>query len=173
MQTLLKELFSTYYKDVYVYLYSLTHDASLAEDLASDVFLEVVKSISTFRGESDIKTWLFSIARHKCFAYFRQKKRQLEVEMLGEFCENYGKYENSLAQVEQSYVNKIVAKRIYELLNLEAERTRNIVLMRIEGFSFYEIGQKYGISESSARVIDFRAKAKIRKILKEEGFCDE
>ncbi len=173
MQKLLKELFSTYYKDVYFYLYSLTRDASLSEDLASEVFLEVVKSISTFRGEADIKTWLFSIARYKCFAYFRQKKRQLKVEMLSEFCEDYGRYENSIAQVEQRYVNKVVVKRIYELLNLENERTRNIVLMRMEGFSFYEIGQKYGISESSARVIDFRAKAKIRKILKEEGLDDE
>ena len=44
--------------------------------------------------------------------------------------------------------------------------------MRIEGYSFHEIGMKYGISESSARVIDFRAKEKIRKILKEEGLYD-
>ena len=85
MQTLLKELFSTYYKDVYTYLYSLSHDASLSEDLTSEVFLEVVKSIATFRGESDIKTWLFSIARHKWFAYLRQKKRQIKPELLSEF----------------------------------------------------------------------------------------
>lgn len=87
MQTLLKELFSTYYKDIYTYLYSLSHDAPLSEDLTSEVFLEVVKSIATFRGESDIKTWLFSIARHKWFAYLRQKKRQIKPELLSEFWE--------------------------------------------------------------------------------------
>ena len=63
--------------------------------------------------------------------------------------------------------------RIYHLLEQEPERTRNIVLMRLDGYSFYEIGQKYGISESSARVIDFRTKEKLRKILKKEGFADE
>lgn len=45
--------------------------------------------------------------------------------------------------------------------------------MRIEGFSFYEIGLQYNISESSARVIDFRAKSKIRTILKKEGLGNE
>ena len=45
--------------------------------------------------------------------------------------------------------------------------------MRLEGYSFYEIGAAYGISESSARVIDFRAKAKIRNILKREWFDDK
>ena len=78
MKQLLAELFEKYYIDVYTYLYSLCHDASLSEDLASDVFLEVVKSISTFRGESDIKTWLFSIARHRWFAYLKKKNRRFK-----------------------------------------------------------------------------------------------
>lgn len=162
MQTLLKELFSTYYKDVYTYLYSLSHDASLSEDLTSEVFLEVVKSIATFRGESDIKTWLFSIARHKWFAYLRQKKRQIKPELLSEF------WELQTQTVEDQLQNQLLAERIYQLLDQEPERTRGIVLMRIEGFSFYEIGLQYNISESSARVIDFRAKSKIRTILKKE-----
>lgn len=167
MQELLKELFASYYKDVYTYLYSLSHDAPLSEDLASEVFLEVVKSIVKFRGESDIKTWLFAIARHKWFAYLRQKKRQVEIETLSEF------YDRSGQTVDESYQHYALAERIYTLLDAEPKRTQSIVRMRIEGFSFYEIGIKHGISESSARVIDFRTKAKIRKILKEEGFVNE
>ena len=46
VQRLLEKLFHTYYKDIYRYLYSLTHDASLSEDLTSEVFLEAVKSIA-------------------------------------------------------------------------------------------------------------------------------
>ena len=84
MKQLLAELFEKYYIDVYTYLYSLCHDASLSEDLASDVFLEVVKSISTFRGQSDIKTWLFSIARHRWFTYLKRKKRQVQTESIHE-----------------------------------------------------------------------------------------
>ena len=84
MQRLLEKLFHTYYKDIYRYLYSLTHDASLSEDLASDVFLEVVKSIASFRGEADMKTWMFSIARHKWMDSLRKKNRRVEIEVLSE-----------------------------------------------------------------------------------------
>lgn len=56
MKQLLREIFETHYKDVYLYLYSLNHDAQLSEDLASEVFVEAVRSIDTFRGESNMKT---------------------------------------------------------------------------------------------------------------------
>lgn len=167
MNESLETIFATYYKDVYTYLFSLTHDAALSEDLAADVFVEVVRSLSKFRGESDIKTWLFSIARHKWFAYLRQKKRQVTTEALSEFVDFPGK------AVEECYQNQALLERIYRLIDAEPERTKSIVLMRISGLSFYEIGQKHNISENSARVIDFRAKTKIRKILKEEGYSDE
>ena len=58
MEELLREVFTAHYRDVYGYLYSLSRDAALSEDLASEVFLEAVRSISGFRGESDVKTWL-------------------------------------------------------------------------------------------------------------------
>ena len=167
MRRLLEELFSKYYKDVYTYLYSLSRDPSLSEDLAQEVFLEVVKSIATFRGESDIKTWLFSIARHKWYSYLRKTSRQTSTEDLSEFMVSSEKTPEEQCQDEE------VAKRIYALLDLEPERTRSIVAMRLEGYSFYEIGVKHGISENSARAIDFRAKIKIRQILKKEGFTCE
>ena len=167
MRRLLEKLFATYHKAIYNYLYSLCHDADLSEDLTSEVFVEVVKSIGGFRGEADIKTWLFSIARHKWFNYLKKKKRQIETEALSEFIESREE------DIDDAYVAEELKRRIYELLDCEAERTRDIVFMRLEGYSFYDIGKKHGISESSARVIDFRAKAKIRQILKEEGFVDE
>lgn len=167
MRRLLEELFSRYYKDVYTYLYSLSHDASLSEDLAQEVFLEVVKSIAAFRGESDIKTWLFSIARHKWYSHLRKNSRQTRTEDLSEFIESSEK------TPEEQYQDEEVVGRIYALLDQESERTRNIVAMRLEGYSFYEIGVKHSISENSARVIDFRAKTKIRQILKKEGFTCE
>ena len=120
----------------------------------------MVKSIGTFRGDADIKTWLFSIARHEWYNYLRKKNRQIRTEALTEFCESMD------LGPESRYHSQEVIDRIYHLLEQEPERTRNIVLMRLDGYSFYEIGQKYGISESSARVIDFRTKDKLRKILK-------
>lgn len=189
MQRLLKELFDTHYRDVYRYFYSLSHDATLSEDLTSEVFLEVVKSIHRFRGEADVKTWIFSIARHRWFAYLRRKKRQsgertylsdctvdvhtgahasrgrVSVEVyLNEFLESTD------PTPEDACLCKELQEQIQKLIDAEPERTRRIVEMRMNGFSFHEIGREFGISESSARVIDFRAKARMRQILKKEGF---
>ena len=167
MHGLLEKLFTVHYKDVYNYLYSLSHDASLSEELAQEVFLEVVKSIATFRGEANMKTWLFSIARNRWYSYLRRKNRQPEIESLTEFLPAVDQ------TPEEQYQSRELADRIYALLEQEPERTQRIVLMRLEGHSFFEIGQTVGISESSARVIDFRAKTKIRNILTKGGFACE
>lgn len=165
--TVLDELFSVYYKDVYRYLYSLCRDASLSEDLTSEVFLEVVKSIGGFRAESDVKTWLFSIARHRWFNYLRKKKRTIEAAELYELTEP--EHPNGRS-AEEAYLDSELVRRIYAIIGEEPERPRKVALMRIDGYSFYEIGKTLGISENSARVTFFRTKEKIRKKLKEEGF---
>lgn len=164
MQKLLEELFARYYRDVYRYLFSLCRDAALAEELAAEAFLEVVKSVALFREKADIRTWIFSIARHRWLRYLRRKKETVALEELpGELLEP-GK------PLDVQMYDKELAERIYQLLDQEQERTRRVVLMRLEGYSFREIAVELGILENSARVIDFRAKHKIRQILKKEGF---
>ena len=166
MQKLLEELFAAYYQDVYRYLYSLCRDVSLAEELVAETFLEIVKSVALFRAEADIKTWIFSIARHRWLRYLRRKREDVSIEDIPGELMAPGK------PLEQQCMEREMAERIYELLGQEPERTGQVVHMRLEGYSFREIGVKLGISENSARVIEFRAKQKIREILRKEGFED-
>jgi len=166
MKNDLEQLFSEYCRDVCSYLFSLSHDASLAEDLTSEVFLEVVRSIHTFRGNSDVKTWLFSIARHRWYHYLRRKQRTAETELLSDFLPS------SERSPEEQSMDAVVVSRIWELLLQEPQLPQNIVKMRLKGYSFYEIGTMYNISEISARVIEFRTKTKIRRILEKEGLDD-
>ena len=170
MEELLAGLFRAHYKGVYNYLYSLCHSAPLAEDLAAETFLEAVKSIAAFRGEASVKTWLFTIARRRWFAHLRRQKKQVETVALAEFLEREQAMPHQT--VEDLAAEKALAARVGELLSGEPPRTAGIVQMRMAGYSFYEIGQKFGISENSARVIDFRAKAKMKEILRKEGFYD-
>ena len=167
MKKLIQELFELYQKDVYLYLFSLCHDASLAEELTADTFLEAVKSLHRFREECDEKTWLFSIARHRWLAHLRRQKKQPTLELLDELLVSGER------SPEDRLCDRAAADRIRALLAEEPERTRQIVSLRLEGLSFHEIGQRCGVTESSARVIDFRAKNKIRDILKKEGYTDE
>jgi len=162
---LLTYLYERYRNDVYRYLLSLTKDVSLSEDLLSETFFSAITGIPRFRGESQIKTWLFTIARNKWYDHLRRQRIAPD--------------ENSLAALylsdtapdpEETVHRRQMARRAMELLNLEPERTRNIVWMRIEGYSFLEIGEKFGIQEGSARVIDFRTRKKRKEILMEEGY---
>lgn len=165
--TAIEQLFSEYYKDVYRYLYSLCRDAPLSEDLASETFLEVVKSISRFRGDSDVKTWLFSIARHRWCNYLRKKKRTVEETGLYDLTE---REQPAVRSAEDVFLTREISERVYTIIDRECERSKKAALMRIQGYSFREIGNALEISESSARVIFFRTKEKILKILKEEGY---
>lgn len=160
---IIKKIYEEYKQDVFVHLVNLTNDISLSEDLVSETFLSAIKSVHRFKGESTIKTWLFSIARNKWYEYLRKEKPTSYLDDLAYY------YIVSEQDLEQKAIYKDISKKILYLLDNEQNRTKDIVLMRIEGYSYYEISQKYNISESSARVIDYRAKKKIKDTLIKEG----
>ena len=69
-------------------------------------------------------------------------------------------------------MDREAAARALTLLEQEDARTRTVVKMRIEGYSYYEIAQKLDIRENSARVIDFRIRKKLREQLVKEGYYE-
>lgn len=163
----IKDIYEKHRQDVYRYLVSLTHNPTLSEDLVSETFLAVIKSLHNFKGNSDIKTWLFAIARNKWYGYLRKKNYSISFDCLAK------EYLSQGEDLEKSIINKTMVDKVMMLLKDEDDIKRGIVLMRIQGYSFYEIAMKYNISESSARVIDFRTKKKIRGILEKEGLSND
>jgi len=163
----IKRIYEEYKQDVFCYLISLTHNPTLSEDLVSETFLSAIKSLPKFRGDSSIKTWLFSIARYTWYDYLRKNKEEISFEDLAQ------NYLVDKANLESMVIKGEIADKVLALLEKETFKTSDIVKMRIEGYAFYDIAIKHGISESSARVVDFRAKKKIREILEKEGLKDE
>ncbi len=159
---MIKELYERYKRDVFTYLVSITRDADLSEDLTSETFLAAMEGLASFKGKSDVKTWLFSIARFRWYRHLRKKHESVEFDALAE------RYMGQCEGVESRVLGQEMSRRFSELLEDEPERTRDIVRMRTEGYSFHEIALKHGISEGSARVIDFRARRRIREILEKE-----
>ena len=72
----LEEIFRVHQKEVYVYLLRVTGDAHLAEDLAQETFLRAFRGALTFRGESSVRTWLFSIARRVLARHFERTHQE-------------------------------------------------------------------------------------------------
>ncbi len=167
MRKLLETLFRTYYNDIYRYLFSLTRDAALSEDLTGEVFLEVLTALAGFRGQSDIRTWLFTIARRRWIAHLRKRKRSPETEALSLLLES------PLPGPEEQALSRELTDRLAQLIAREPTRTQKILRQRLEGRSFYEIAQAHAISENSARVIFFRARQRLKEALEKEGFIRE
>lgn len=157
----IEKLYGLYKQDIYHYLLSLTHDPTLSEDLLSETFVNAITSIGSFKGQSSVKTWLFSIARNLWLQRLRKEKAVVEyTDLLGLYV-----YEN----FDERLISKETVKKIKELLLQKDDRTRKIISMRSEGFSFEEIAQELNISESSARVINFRTKKWLKSTLAKEG----
>ncbi|MBR6574368.1 MAG: sigma-70 family RNA polymerase sigma factor [Clostridia bacterium] len=167
MAKLPEALFREHYKAIYRYLFSLTRDALLAEDLASETFLEMLTSLAGFRGQAHVRTWLFTIARRRWIAHLKKQKRSPETEALSLLLES------PLPGPEEQALSGELAAGVERFLQSQPPRTQSILRQRLAGLSFYEIGQACGISESSARVIFFRAKQTLKETLEKEGLLNE
>src|SRR5262249_22249422 len=69
-------LFARYHVRVYRFVLRLVRDRSLAEDLISDVFLDVWRQASRFERRSSVGTWLLAIARYKALSMLRRRPAQ-------------------------------------------------------------------------------------------------
>lgn len=158
----IEELYKAYKQDVFSYLISLTHDAALSEDLLSETFLQAIKSLSTFKGQSTVKTWLFGIARNIWFNYLRSKKDTVSFDELSMiYLNNKG--------IDELIVQEQMVERFLKLLTTCSHNAQGVIKMRINGYPYSEIAEKLKISESSARVIDFRTKKWLKTQLGKEG----
>jgi RNA polymerase sigma-70 factor (ECF subfamily) len=157
-------LYETYRSDVYRYLLGMTRDPDLAEDLVSDTFCAALLSVDSFREEGSVKNWLLTIARNKWLDHLRKRHPVEDVDL----AELY--IADPSPGPEQRAITREAARRALELLKREDLRTQAVVKMRIDGYSYYEIARKLGIREGSARVIDFRARKKLRDQLSKEGY---
>lgn len=157
-------LYETYRLDVFRYLVGLTRDPDLAEDLLSETFVTALTALDGFRGEGSVKSWLLTIARNKWKDHLRKRNPVSDVELTELYIADPS------PGPEKRAMDRETAQRAIELLKLEEPRTQTVVKMRIEGYSYFEIGQKLNIREGSARVIDFRARNRLRERLMKEGY---
>lgn len=74
--TLLSDWVEAYTSDLYSWARNKVSDTELAKDLVQDTFLAASEKISSFKGESSPKTWLFSILNYKIIDHYRSKVKQ-------------------------------------------------------------------------------------------------
>jgi RNA polymerase sigma-70 factor (ECF subfamily) len=67
-------LVKRYEKSLYNYTLRMVSNPADAMDLMQDVFVAVFRSLSTFRGDSAFKGWMFKIAHYRCIEFYRRKR---------------------------------------------------------------------------------------------------
>lgn len=157
----IEEIYKEYFKTVYKYLFCLTSNHDLAEELTQETFYKAVKKIDTYEGKCKISVWLCQIAKYTWYDYLRKKQEIINIDDLYEF-----KSEVSLEDkiIEEEEKNLIEGK-----LNVLDEFSKEVVILRIKGdMSFKEIGNVLNKTENWARVTYYRAKNKLKEALKDE-----
>lgn len=70
------EIYEKYSKLVYNYLFSLTKNVEISQELMQETFYCAVKNIKKFKGECSVKTWLLKIAQNKWKDYLKSTKNK-------------------------------------------------------------------------------------------------
>ena len=153
----IKSYYEEYGKKVYLYLMSLCSNADTAEDLMQETFCQAIRSLSKYRGECSVYTWLCGIAKKLWYRELKRRNRNPIAEP--DYTEaDLSPPPNEIAELRDGKMNLL--KQIHELPETEKE----IVLLRATGeLSFREIGEIFGKSENWARVTFYRAKQKLKK----------
>lgn len=161
----MEEIYERYSGELYGYFLAMTHSRSEAEDLLSEVFVRVLTGFSSFRGDSSLHTWLYAIARNVWLEYLRKKRRAVSLaEKL---------YVYAQESLSGGAMGAAAEGSVLECVNRLDEPARSVVLLRSEGYRYEEIAERLKIRASSARVMEHRAKKKLKELLVKEGLMDE
>ncbi|MDR7855193.1 sigma-70 family RNA polymerase sigma factor [Tissierella sp.] len=155
-----EEIYNNYFKDVYFFIYSLSKDKYIAEDLTSETFIKAIKSIESFKGKCDIKVWLFQIAKNSYYSYIRKHKNLIELDSMTEKKDEF--------DIEKSVFSSEESMKIHEILHNLSEPYKEVFTLRVFGeLSFKQIGNLFGKTDNWACVTFHRAKNKINEEMRD------
>lgn len=166
-----KDLVSTYQKMVVNICYGIVHNIEDAEDVAQDVFIEVFRSVSGFRGDSKLSTWIYRIAVNRSINYLRDHKRRSNLKSLDETVDSSKSaiselFYESASDPQKEMENIQRSKILYAAIGTLSKNQRiAFTLNKYEGLSYKEISEIMELSISSVESLIHRAKKNLQKRL--------
>ena len=149
------EIYKKYANLIKNYIFSITGNKDLSEEIMQETFVVAINQINNFRGDCEISVWLCSIAKK---ILYKITKKNNSVNMVPI-------YELELAdnkKIEDEYIKKNDKLKLYEALQQLDANTREVMYLRLTGdLTFKEIGKILSKSENWARVTFFRGKQKL------------
>lgn len=157
-------IYKKYCKCVYNFLYKLTNDIELSEELTQETFYTAIKKINTLNKKESIRTWLYQIAKNKWKDYLKKNQKaniDLDENTVENLVANY--------DIEEDMIAKDNIIEFYKKIHMLDIDTREIIYLKIiRNFTFKEISQILGKNEEWARTKFYRGKLKLKESLKDE-----
>lgn len=149
-------------KMVFQVCYSFLHHSEDAEDLCQEVFVEVLKNIEKFKGNSKLSTWLYRIAVNKSLNYIRdyKKKRKLFSELPED-----NNIEGLVSMDEDSLKKEHIELLMKFVDSLPKKQKVALLLNKLDGIPAKEIAEILKTSISSVEISIYRARVKLKKNL--------
>ena len=153
----IEEIYRDYFKDVFLFLRGLCRNENLSEEISQETFVKALSSIDRYNEETDIRAWLFTIAKNTYYTYCRRKN--ISIEEISEITAQDVIFTERIENEEQ-------AMTIHKILHDLKEPYKEVFNLRVFGeLSFEKIGEIFGKSPGWARVTYFRAKQQITEKL--------
>ncbi len=164
----LVELMDMFADGLTLYLNSIVHDISLAEELTEEAFFRISVNKPPFFARSAFKTWLYAIGRNAAMDWLRRNSR-----FSGTPVEDYRTLSDE-TDLEQSYIRKEQMILLHRAIEKLPDDYRQV--LHLFYFENFDTAQTARIMDRSAKQVSnllFRAKASLRKQLEKEGFSYE
>ncbi|QCR31190.1 RNA polymerase sigma factor [Lysinibacillus sp. SGAir0095] len=147
-----EEIYREYFKEVYLYIKSLSRDEKIAEEITQEAFYKALKAIEKFDGSKDIRAWLFTIAKNTYFSYYKRNKKQID----------FDDEPDTGVQFVSNLMAEESAFTVHEFLHTMDEPYKEVFTLRTFGeLPFEKIGKLFGKSAGWARVTFYRARKQI------------
>ena len=158
----LNELYTRHGANILNYLTSLLHDRTLAEEVLQDVMLAAWEHAAKFRGESKVRTWLLTIARHRAINAHRRATPELAP--LDE--STYTADTTPLEKVERKTQRLALQAAIQQLPPFHQEI---LVLIFYHQLSGPEVAEVLGVTVGTVKSRLHRAKEMLRRVMLSMG----
>ena len=160
----MEALFTRYRVRVFKFVLRMVRNEAIAEELNSDVFLDVWRQAGTFEGRSAVSTWIFSIARFKALnALQRRGEEELDDDKADAIEDDADDPETVLAKKDKAAVLRQC------LVELSAEHREIVNLVYYQHKSVEEVSGIVGIPEATVKTRMFFARKKLSELLAERG----
>ena len=155
----IEQIYEEYFEIVNKYLFCLTHNNDISEELTQETFYRAVKKINTYKGECKMSVWLCQIAKHLWYDQCRKNKKVVDVKEDDLFIGQ------AINITEEQVISDAEKISLYKKMQNLDEKTREVMYLRITGeLSFKEIGIILDQTENWARVTFYRGKNRLKEV---------